>query len=96
MDGISVPRRRFGKFPILYTRSSRRSTALMSREHQVYFADDASESQLRNRMEAAATNLLEFFHYNAQHADGCQYRYPEFHQNGKAIGRMYQSSPPPR
>jgi hypothetical protein len=48
----------------------------MPREHRVYFDDDASPDQLRNRMEAAPTNLLEFFRYNAQHADGRQY--PEF------------------
>jgi hypothetical protein len=57
-------------------------------------------------MEASTTNLLEFFRYNAQHADGRQYRYPDFPQHfvykekkwrprkrGFAIGRMYQCSP---
>ena len=79
----------------------------MPREQQVYFNDDTTPDELRNRMEAATTNLLEFFRYNAQHADGRQYLYSEFPQHfvyrdkkwrprknlKGAIGRMYQSNP---
>jgi hypothetical protein len=50
------------EFPAVY-----RLQVHMPREHQVYFHDDTTPDELRNRMEAATTNLLEFFRYNAQH-----------------------------
>jgi hypothetical protein len=76
----------------------------MPHQHQVYFDDDVSPGP-RNRMEAAMTNLLDFFRYNAHHAGGRQHRYPEFpghfvyrdkwwpRKKGNSIGRMYQSNP---
>ena len=47
-------------------------------EQSVYFPEDASTEEVRERMEATKSTLMAYFYYIATHDDGRQYLYHEF------------------
>ena len=77
-------------------------------EQAVYFEADAGALNKEEQMAASTSTFLEFFKYNTEKEDGCQYLYQDFPahfvfnpktkkwkpcQPGFAIGQLYTCSP---